>query len=136
LPTEAEWEYACRAGTTSRFSFGDGDSVLGDYAWFDGNADAAGQDYAHPAGQKKPNPWGLYDMHGNVWEWCSDWYGQDYYSNSPDVDPNGPSSGEARCLRGGSWFVDAGYLRCSFRDADGPVLRSNSVGFRVVRSQP
>ncbi len=131
LPTEAEWEYACRAGTTTRFSFGDSDSPLGDHAWFDGNADKVGQDYAHPVGQKKPNPWGLYDMHGNVFEWCSDYYDENYYTNSPSVDPNGPSSGISRSVRGGSWDNGESYLRCSYR-SDYPVSRGLLVGFRVV----
>ena len=135
LPTEAEWEYACRAGTTTRFSFGDSDSSIGDYAWFDYNTRNMGQEYAHPAGQKKPNRWGLYDMHGNVWEWCSDWCDEDYYSRSPGVDPTGPSSGEARSLRGGSWLNPESVLRCSFRNCLSPDVRYDYVGFRVVRSQ-
>ncbi|MGB2863604.1 MAG: SUMF1/EgtB/PvdO family nonheme iron enzyme [Sedimentisphaerales bacterium] len=131
LPTEAEWEYACRAGTTTRFSFGASDSSLGDYAWFDGNADKVGQDYAHPVGQKIPNLWGLYDMHGNVFEWCSDYYDEKYYSNSPSVDPNGPPSGISRSLRGGSWDNGGSHLRSSYR-SDYPVSRGLLVGFRVV----
>ena len=132
LPTEAEWEYACRAGTTTRFSFGDSDSSLGNYAWFNGNAYDVDQKYAHSVGQKKPNPWGLYDIHGNVDEWCSDWY-DDYYSNSPSVDPKGPSPGVFRSLRGGSWNSVEHLLRCAWRL---PGYRSVIVGFRVVRSQP
>ncbi|MHC4227385.1 MAG: InlB B-repeat-containing protein [Planctomycetota bacterium] len=131
LPTEAEWEYACRAGTATRFSFGDSNSPLGDHAWFNGNADKVGQDYAHQAGQKKPNPWGLYDMHGNVFEWCSDYYDEKYYSDTPSIDPNGPSSGTTRSLRGGSWDNGVSYLRCSYR-SDYPVNRGLLVGFRVV----
>lgn len=134
LPTEAEREYACRAGTTTLFSFGDDDLSLGDYAWFDGNADKVGQDYAHPVGQKKPNPWGMYDMHGNVFEWCSDYYDQAYYFNSESVDPNGPSSGVSHSVRGGSWDNGANYLRCSYR-ADYPVSSGLLVGFRVVNGE-
>ena len=99
LPTEAEWEYACRAGTTTCFSFGDSDSSLGDYAWFCGNAWDVDQKYAHRVGQKKPNRWNLYDMHGNVFEWCNDWYDRNYYSNSPVFDPQGPASGSSRVVR-------------------------------------
>ena len=132
LPTEAEWEYACRAGTTTRFSFGDSDSSLGDYAWFDDNAKNVKEEYAHSVGQKKPNPWGLYDMHGNVMEWCSDWYGE--YTSGSSVDPQGPSSGSSRVLRGGSWRNSGDFLLCSCR-LRVPVSRSAQVGFRVVRSQ-
>ncbi|UCF16318.1 MAG: SUMF1/EgtB/PvdO family nonheme iron enzyme, partial [Phycisphaerales bacterium] len=131
LPTEAEWEYACRAGTKTRFSFGDSDLPLADYAWFDGNADAVRQDYAHAVGLKKPNPWGLHDMHGNVFEWCSDYYDEKYYSNSPGVDPTGPASGTSRSLRGGSWDSAESGLRCSYRSGY-RVDRGLLVGFRVV----
>ncbi len=133
LPTEAEWEYACRAGTTTRFSFGDSDLPLGDYAWFNGNADQVGQDYAHRVGLKKSNPWGLYDMHGNVFEWCSDYYDEKYYADSPSVDPDGPSIGSSHSVRGGSWDNGQSYSRCSHR-SDYPVSRGLLVGFRVVGS--
>ncbi|MHC4707626.1 MAG: formylglycine-generating enzyme family protein [Planctomycetota bacterium] len=135
LPTEAEWEYGCRAGTTTRFSFGDSKSPLGDYAWFFDNAEAVGEKYAHPVGQKKPNRWGLYDMHGNVSEWCSDWFKEDYYAQSPRDNPTGSSSGTARSLRGGSWHHYELSLRCSRRGRHSPDLRVINVGFRVVRSQ-
>jgi formylglycine-generating enzyme required for sulfatase activity len=144
LPTEAEWEYACRAGTKTRFSFGDSDSSLGDYAWFKGNASDADEKYAHSVRQKKSNPWGLYDMHGNVYEWCSDYYDGDYYSKSTTVavDPNGPPTGDtriptgnSRSLRGGSWVCGAKNLRCSYRSFCLPSIRSHYLGFRVVRSQ-
>ena len=126
LPTEAEWEYACRAGTTTTFSVGDDDSELGDHAWFGGNSNGS----AHPVGQKKPNAWGLHDMHGNVFEWCHDWYG-DYPSDSVS-DPSGPSSGSHRVYRGGSWFNTAGYCRSSYRSRYIPTVRDYLLGFRLA----
>ena len=103
LPTEAEWEYACRAGTKTAWSFGNDEKVLGDYAWYEENADDIGEEYAHQVGLKKPNAFGLYDTHGNVFEWCHDYYEEDYYQQSPTNDPQGPESGSFRVLRGGSW---------------------------------
>jgi len=126
LPMEAEWEYACRAGTTTEYSFGDSESQLGEYAWFNGNSD----DTTHPVGQKKANPWGLYDMHGNVWEWCQDWYAP--YGSSPPADPQGPTSGSSRVLRGGSWLYDPQGVRSARRYGGGPDGRFTIVGFRVV----
>jgi len=128
LPTEAEWEYACRAGTTTRFSFGDEDSILGDYAWYDSNSGGT----THPVGQKKPNAWGLYDMHGNVYEWCADWYGD--YPKGAVTDPQGPASGAVLVLRGGSWLNDPWRCRSGCRDWFTPVSFSDAFGFRVVVS--
>ena len=134
LPTEAEWEYACRAGTTTRFSFGDDESRMGEFAWFDGNADSAGEQYAHEVGKKKPNPWGLHDMHGNVWEWCSDWYDKKYYAQSPAVDPKGPDAGSYRVIRGGGWDDFPINCRSARRYFGTPARRDGVVGFRVVLS--
>ena len=126
LPTEAEWEYSCRGGTTTLYSFGDDESQLGQYAWY--NQNSGNTTYA--VGGKKPNPWGLYDMHGNEWEWCEDWYG--VYAPSASEDPMGASSGSSRVLRGGSWFLNAYYCRSAFRHYGGPSRRRSSIGFRVV----
>ena len=126
LPTEAQWEYACRAGTTTEYSFGDSEAALGDYAWFGGNSESK----THEVGQKKPNAWGLYDMHGNVWEWCADWYGA--YAADDAVDPTGPSSGSSRVLRGGSWYCSATYCRSACRRSRVPSGRRYYVGLRLV----
>ncbi len=103
LPTEAEWEYACRAGSTAKYSFGDDPKELGEHAWYDGNSKINGNYSTHPVGQKRENKFGLFDMHGNVWEWCWDGYDKGYYKTSSDVDPKGPDSGIHRVLRGGSY---------------------------------
>jgi len=128
LPTEAEWEYACRAGSKTRFSFGDSDSVLGDYAWCGSNSGGK----THPVGQKKPNPWGLYDMHGNLYEWCADW--RSPYSSKASTDPQGPGSGNRPGLRGGSWWDlgGSGVFRCAFRGNDVPAGRNDGYGFRCA----
>jgi len=136
LPTEAEWEYACRAGTTTVYSFGDDASELGEYAWYKENAWGAGQEYAHTVAQKKPNPWGLYDMHGNLWEWCSDWWG-DSPSDSPSgstTDPTGAVSGSSRVSRGGCWRFVAGFCRSANRGRYHPPSRIPNRGFRVALS--
>jgi len=135
LPTEAQWEYACRAGTTTNFSFGDDVSKLGQHAWF---STELGEEYAHHVGQKLPNPWGLYDMHGNVQEWCQDWYAYNYGSQKALSlsDPVGPAQGEARVLRGGSFGNRPGWLRSATRNSGNPDLRIQGVGFRAVRIYP
>ncbi|MFM7516241.1 MAG: formylglycine-generating enzyme family protein, partial [Pirellula sp.] len=128
LPTEAEWEYACRAGSKSRYSFGESSKSLGDYAWFGDNSN----NQTHPVGEKKANAWGLYDMHGNVWECCSDWYGD--YPKGAVSDPTGPSKGSFRVLRGGSWGGGAAGCRSAIRVWDVPSDRNFSIGFRVALS--
>ena len=130
LPTEAQWEYACRAGSTTKWCFGNSDSVLGEYAWCEENSDGT----PHPVGQKKPNAWGLYDMYGNVWEWCQDWFDKGYYGKSPLDDPTGPARGSGRVHRGGGWLADAMNCRTSaFRTGGGPTLRDETLGLRVCR---
>jgi formylglycine-generating enzyme required for sulfatase activity len=130
LPTEAEWEYACRAGTTTQFSFGDDESQLGDYAWYDKNSGKK----THPVGTKKPNAWGLYDMHGNVWEWCQDWYAKDWYSKGPTENPLNERYGDKkfRVISGGGWYGDSYDCRVSYRDGRRPNYRYVGHGFRVV----
>jgi len=128
LPTEAEWEYACRAGTKTTYSFGDSESELSDYAWRYENSGKT----THPVGGKKPNGWGLYDMHGNVFELCQDYYGNDYYGNSPVADPRGPTSGCCRVVRGGSWGNFAQDSRSAYRDFSPADRRHYYDGFRVV----
>ena len=132
LPTEAEWEYACRAGTTTAFSFGDDESKLGEYAWFEDDPENDGEEYAHKVGLKKPNPWGLHDMHGNVFEWCSDWYGE---ALSGGIDPVGPGGGSFRVIRGGCWRGSPGLCRSANRIFLDPSNRIDYLGFRVARSQ-
>jgi len=132
LPTEAEWEYACRAGTTTRWSFGDEESQLGDYAWYEANVGE--EEVAHRVGTKRPNPWGVCDLHGNVWEWCGDWYGS--YTSGSQTDPVGPSTGLYRVLRGGSFEYPAEYARSANRGHILPAHRGGGVGARLRRQWP
>jgi formylglycine-generating enzyme required for sulfatase activity len=132
LPTEAEWEWACRAGTMTAYSFGDDGKQLGEYAWFDGNAYDKGERYPHRVGQKKSNPFGLYDVHGNVWEWCSDCHEDGNPLEEEAIDPQGPPFGSFRILRGGSWVSAAIYLRSSNRNYKAPGRRNDGIGCRVL----
>ncbi|MBF0245224.1 MAG: SUMF1/EgtB/PvdO family nonheme iron enzyme [Planctomycetes bacterium] len=125
LPTEAEWEYACRAGSESAYCFGDDAGQLSQYAWYDENSGYK----THPVKGKRANAWGLYDMHGNVWEWVSDWYGA--YPKGSVTDPQGPSTGSYRVYRGGSWYNYARYLRSANRSSNSPGIRDNYVGARL-----
>ena len=147
LPTEAEWEYACRAGTNSRFNTGDGDEdlkIAGNIAdaslkkkWADASWAMTWDDrfpFTAPVGKFRANAFGLHDMHGNAWEWCSDWYGEDYYAKSPTQDPQGPATGKERIARGGAWSTQPKFCRSAFRDWHEPGYRSDCVGFRVVAS--
>jgi formylglycine-generating enzyme required for sulfatase activity len=137
LPTEAEWEYACRAGTREKYSFGSDPANLRAFAWFKANASRS----PHPVGQKTPNPWGLYDMHGNVAEWCQDVYAENYYQQPEAKDPHGPAAGDKRVLRGGSWRASEDGCRSSARNSETPrfadaCFGSDAYGFRCVRRAP
>jgi formylglycine-generating enzyme required for sulfatase activity len=134
LPTEAEWEYACRAGSTNQYYFGDRAEELKSHAWFEGNS----RSKPHLASHWKPNAWGLYDMTGNVSEWCNDFYGPKYYRNSPKENPRGPEKGEKRILRGGAWSSNAEDCTSWVRNCNEPgftdvCLTMDSDGFRCVR---
>jgi len=125
LPTEAEWEYACRAGTNTEYSFGE--NISEEQVNFNRK-----NNKTMPVGSYQPNPFGLYEMHGNVWEWCSDWY--DKYPTGKVIDPKGPDNGKHRVLRGGSWFVNAELTRSASRACDDPNERDHSRGFRLAGS--
>jgi len=129
LPTEAEWEYCCRAGSESVFCFGDDEGKLPQYAWFEDNSDNKSQ----PVGKLKPNNWGLYDFHGNAAEWCSDWFEE--FDDQDKVDPKGPTTGKSKVLRNGDWGGHVEELTCAARDGAEPQFESQAVGFRVVLEQ-
>ena len=135
LPTEAEWEYACRAGTETAYYFGDNPSELSDHAWFEDNSGGK----PRPVGGKPANPWGLHDMHGNVWQWCNDFYLVDYYQQSPEKDPRGPETGETKVVRGGAWKFSAESCQSGYRYHENPGYADvcfgyDIYGFRCVRN--
>jgi formylglycine-generating enzyme required for sulfatase activity len=133
LPTEAQWEYACRAGTGMPYHFGaDVEKVMKDFAWFEWNSEGK----THPVGEKKPNAWGLHDMHGNVWEWCADAYDFKYYTNSPKDDPAGPAGGKLRAIRGGAWYNGPGSCRAANRYGFPPDRSSPLYGLRLATDAP
>ena len=143
LPTEAEWEYACRAGTTTRYSFGHEEESLHEYGNYCDRSNTSvellqdsrfddGHDQTAPVGSFKPNAWGLYDMHGNVWEWCADFYDAKYYAVGGPLNPRGPEQGRDRVLRGGSWGNHPKFCRSAFRAEEGPVQRRSYIGFRIA----
>jgi formylglycine-generating enzyme required for sulfatase activity len=136
LPTEAEWEYACRAGSTGRYGFDGDEAKLPQYAWLKPHS----QGKTQPVGQKLANRWGLFDMHGNVWQWCNDWYGETYYKESPKEDPRGPATGKTRVMRGGAWDTNADKCRAAYRHKDFPAnsdicFGSDPYGFRRARTK-
>ena len=128
LPTEAEWEYACRAGSQTAYSFGSDEKSLVNFGWYDSNS----KRMTHAVGLKKANAWGLYDMHGNVWEWCADWYGE--FPKGSATDPRGPEAGSDRVSRGGCWLFDAVFCRSALRRRIVPSFRYFILGFRVALS--
>ncbi len=137
LPTEAEWEYACRAGTTTDYFFGPTPDKLKDHAWFDKNSGGR----PRPVGQKKANAWGLHDMAGNVWQWCHDFYKVDYYLESPKQDPRGPKTGQNKVVRGGAWRFSDDNCRSGYRYNESPGYADvcfgyDIYGFRCVRNLP
>jgi formylglycine-generating enzyme required for sulfatase activity len=134
LLTEAEWEYVCRAGSITPWCYGDQVMEVGDYAWYYDNSSME----THPVGGKKPNSWGLFDMHGNIMEWCYDWYDEFYYQQCSDEEenPTGPMEGGAKVLRGGAWQFGAEATRCAYRNSSSPDTASSVIGFRVCRNAP
>jgi len=137
LPTEAEWEYACRAGAQTAYFFGNGPAQLADYAWSEKNAGG----HPQPVGQKRPNAWGLYDMSGNLWQWCNDFYKVDYYQEAPQENPRGPKEGETKVVRGGAWRFSAESCRSGYRYNENPgyvdvCFGYDIYGFRCVRNAP
>lgn len=126
LPTEAEWEYACRTGGTGKFSFGDDPAAAGEYAWTEENSDGT----SHPVGGKKPNAWGFHDLHGNVWEWCQDWFSE--YPRQSQMDPVGPPAGKFKVFRGGGWNHATKFAQISSRFMMSPSNGIDFVGFRVA----
>jgi len=150
LPTEAEWEYCARGGTATTYHFGNSHYALTDYGWFGGNSGTKPAPFEqaalwalngwegkpHPVGHKRPNPWELYDVYGNVFEWCGDWYAADYYENSPRNDPKGPRIGEEKVIRGGSWASAPEVCSSVHRHAAFQKLRRPSIGFRVALEIP
>ena len=137
LPSEAQWEYACRAGSSGAFSFGNGSArsnTLARYGWYRDNSGVGSNRFIHQVRDKRPNKFGLYDMHGNAWEWCSDWYSDTYYAMSPSEDPKGPTFGVRRCRRGGSFIGSANSCASYARSSWGPTSRIYDQGFRLMLS--
>ena len=132
LPTAAEWEFACRAGSTTHYSFGDDVAALDDYAWFNRTAEKGAEIGARPVATKLPNPFGLYDMHGNVWERCQDFHDPNWYGKSPSLDPHGPDVGGNRIVRGAGWHYFDLHCRSAYRNNYSPLARTGNTGFRVV----
>ncbi len=132
LPTEAEWEYACRAGSTTKWSFGDDEGLLEEYAWYDKNSDGS----THEVGKRNKNDFDLHDMHGNVWEWCQDDYVDNYKNTPRDGKPYIDKNSESKIIRGGSWVISASYARSADRYRINPTIRNYNVGFRLLRTLP
>jgi formylglycine-generating enzyme required for sulfatase activity len=130
LPTEAEWEYAARAGSQDNYCFGNDAEKLKEYAWYD---ETVQKGSTHPVATKKPNAWGIYDMHGNLFEWTEDWFGEDYYKVGPKKDPKGPTTGTLRSLRGGSWGNDYWFCQVAARNMEAPTTKSMITGLRIKK---